>query len=285
MAAPVAVRLGEFAYGNCEYFVGKAKEVKEARDQLFKTKNNVQKAAYYIFTAISVASMVAMPICVAVAAINVSFVYLGYAGLATAALFGFSWLSGRFNSMSNEETQIYKRFKNPLGLDNNRDSVPEASSLKGDRAYFENLVAEKKTDKEKESQKKDLLVAEKLFDKKIDKVDLKQRVATLATTSLILEAIQLVFKQEQKQAVEILNKIEEGKLLESSSFNQRDRIRGMIVELKRPSPLLKEKLKVEIASEKGNAVFKMSDLDKVLDLAERYPNVNLNQNPQVNVAR
>lgn len=275
MAGPIAnLSIGADAYKNIENIVGKAKDVKDDRDKQFKTQHKVKQFAYYVFMTLSVASLIALPICVAFAAINVSLGYLGYAAVATAALYAFSKLSSKFDSMSTDETQVYEKFKNPLGLHNNRDSVPEASALKGARVYFESLVAEKKTDKEKEVQKKKLQVAEKLFKTKIDKDELKQRIASLATTSMLLETIQHVYKNEQKQAQDILKQIGEGKLLESSSLIRKDSIKKiMMVQLGKPSKDFKDNLKVAIKSEKGHAVFGMPDLDKVLELAERYPNL------------
>lgn len=287
MAGPVAATpsLAFAAYKNVEEIAGKAKEAKEARDNQWKTPASkqwkdtlnlrVKQVAYYAFTTLSIASLVAMPLCVAAAAVTLSVGYLGYAAIATAAMFVFSKLSSRFDSMTSEETQIYDKFKNPLGLENNRDSVPEASALKGARVYFESLVAEKKTDKEKEIQKKKLQVVDSLFDKKVDKIQFRSDIASLATTSLLLETIQHVVKKDLKLAQENIKRIEDGKLLNSSSLPHKNRIEVLMVQLQKPSKNFQDNLKASIASEKGHAVFKMGDLDKVLELAERFPNIQV----------
>ncbi|MCE5317759.1 MAG: hypothetical protein LLG04_10460, partial [Parachlamydia sp.] len=244
VGAPVAairpasdeVKLGDFATANCDYFKNMHDHVKDKRDEDFKKRNKVQQAAYHVFNVMQIAALVAFPACVALAAV-ISIGYIGYAAVAAVALFVFAKLRGDYNTMTNDEEQIISKYKDPLGLDNNKGNVPEVSVLKKSRAYFEKLVAEPKNEKEKKDQQEKFKVAQKLFDKNIEPDELKKRVATLAVTSLLLESIQHLYQKNQKLIVENCDRLEKGRLIDHSSFDnvQKAKIRYLTAQLRDPS--------------------------------------------------
>lgn len=279
MVAPAAQKMANCAHDICKGFNVAASNFKDERDQIFNNKPLVQKIAYWASTTFAIGALCAASACVALAILNVSIGFVGYAAVAAVALCVFAYLRDRFDTMTFDEDQARRKFENPLEQDRFRnslgliginDSIPNASKLKGPRTYFESLVVEPKNEKEKKGQEARFALAQKLFDKRIEKQVLKDRIATVALTSLLLESIQHVVAKERKHYQETAARIENGKLIDLCTFADKDRIKVLTAHLKDPSPQFQAALKAAIASEKGKMTFKLADLDTAANLAHAH---------------
>src|SRR5262249_17722254 len=109
MTAPT-FPIADAAYNTCHSFYKTCSEIETKRNQLFEQRTLDKKIAYWAVTAFAWIAMIAVPSCVALAAINFSLAYLALAAVAAAALYGLGILRGRFNTFSANEEPCFKQF-------------------------------------------------------------------------------------------------------------------------------------------------------------------------------
>src|ERR1700722_10289245 len=109
MVAPAAQNMANCAHEICKGFYNAAANFKDERAQIFNNKPLVQKIAYWACTAFAIGSLFAASACVAVAILNVSIGFVGYAAVGAVALGVFAYLRGRFDTMTFDEDQARRK--------------------------------------------------------------------------------------------------------------------------------------------------------------------------------
>lgn len=280
MAVSPPLPMSELAYNTCNNFYKTCNDIETHRNELFDKQPWAKKIAYYAVTAFAWIALIATPSCLALAAINFSLGFLILAGLSAAAVYGFGILRAKYNTFSAEEEPLLKRFQNPVGLIKNQQSIPEPTALEHKSSHFEKMVIVPKADtpSTKKDRERQFAVAKKMFEGKIAEKDLKEQIATVALTGLLLESIQNVYDKAPKDVKQIDNFGERTEaLLKNSSFADntkfadKAKIEKLIAHFKKPQKDFINNLSRKIIAENNKAVFRITDLDEALKIADQVP--------------